>query len=185
MPHRKPKRKYSINAYSEEFACDARSVKKWLAAEKIDPTNVRAAKACISRRQKEWQAAHPHGAAGQQSAPDAKPGSNGEAAGRHPLYRKLLAEAERLERKNRIEGLIESKDYVKAADHQRIIQMGIGKIELVPVKLHSEFSLADNLVKRLTALLDEAREAWAKDIFKLDEALTTKTEAEAETKAAA
>jgi hypothetical protein len=85
-----------------------------------------------------------------------------------PRQRKFEEEVKLLERKNRIEAQLESHEYMLTSDVEKIINLGLKKLELVPVKLQSEFSLDEKLVKRLTELQDEAREAWGIELSKVN-----------------
>ncbi len=141
----KPKEPDSNAGLSREFNVTEHTLARWFRQDGIADGTIEKKRECIKNR----------------IALKKKAKTSGKGT---PSNRKTLAEAERLERRNRIEALLEEKQYLKADEVEKIISMGIQKIELVPVKMESEFQMEAKMVARLRQLLDEAREAWAKGI---------------------
>jgi hypothetical protein len=69
-------------------------------------------------------------------------------------------------RNNDIAERLKDETYIETSVVEKLISLFIGKLEVIPVKLESEFSLPEAVVKRITALLDEARGEMAKGILK-------------------
>lgn len=139
-PHKNPT---SLNSIAERLHCDKRTLAGWIRDDGIDPSDLKAVEKCVKAHKKQIS----------------KRGDEDS-----PFKRKAEAEAERLERRNRIEEKLEARDYVTREDVTKLLQLGIGKIEQVPEKMASEFALPVEQVKRLTVLLDEAREGWVREL---------------------
>lgn len=78
--------------------------------------------------------------------------------------RKTLAEALKLERHNRIEEKLEKSEYMLTDNIEKMASMFISKLESIPTRFQSEFSISDKAAKRLTSLLDEARAEMLKGL---------------------
>jgi hypothetical protein len=74
-----------------------------------------------------------------------------------PFRAKAAEEVKRLKRENRIAEMLERRDYMKTDDVEKVIMLIVTRLELIPVKMASEFSLPKNQSDRLQQLLDEAR----------------------------
>lgn len=82
---------------------------------------------------------------------------------------KTRQEVIRLTRLNRIEEKLEKSQYMETKTVENMMLMGINKLELIPVKMESEFGLPTNVVARLRQLLDEARVEWSKGLMLTNE----------------
>jgi hypothetical protein len=141
------KRPTTISSLALEFSCDNRSVRKWLMQAGVNAADSKKARHVVKTR----KAGHEAHMEGEDS----------------PSKRKTIAEAEKIERENRIAEKLESREYLLKSEIEQVITIGIGKLELIPVKMASEFALPDTQVKKLTELLDEVRHEWSKDILAL------------------
>lgn len=143
-----PQSHATINQLSEETGADRRSIKKWLAADDIQPGasgySRREAVACIGRHR----------------GADADDGKKDKSA----FAEKTAEEVIKLRRENRIAAKLEDETYMLTDDVEKMMLMGISKIENIPSKIESEFGLPQHQIKRLTALLDEVRTEWAKGL---------------------
>lgn len=144
----------SLNELRKRVGSDLRTVKKYLEQEGIKPDRkgryeTAAALACIERH---------------------KPQPNGEEidpeTGLSWFQAKVREDTKKLRRENEIADRLKDETYMETATVQHLVQMFIGKLELIPVKMESEFSLPQEAVKRLTEYLDEARREMAKGVLK-------------------
>jgi hypothetical protein len=142
----------SILGLSREFGVDQQTVKRLLVARGLthqdlkDRKQAQAVRTALAQYKAEL---------GPVSGTSTKPG---------PRQRKYEEEVKILERRNRIEDLLERKEYMRTSDVEKMFLMGLQKIELVPEKMQSEFGLPDAQRRRLQELLDEARTEWSKGI---------------------
>lgn len=70
-------------------------------------------------------------------------------------------------RENEIAEKLKDETFIPTDTVEKLVLMFLNKLELVHVKLESEFSLEPKVVKRLVELIDEARSEMAKGIIKI------------------
>lgn len=78
--------------------------------------------------------------------------------------KKVMEEAKKLARENRVAEKLESKTYMLVDDQLEIMGLIAEKLNLLPQRAKSEMGLSDSQVVRLTRMLDEARAVAAKQI---------------------
>jgi hypothetical protein len=143
----RPKKPDSITGLAERTGSDRRSIKRWLAEDGIDASDPRAIDV-ITKHQK-------------QSNDNIDP-----ETGLTWFQAKVREDAIKVRRENEIAERLESETYMETEQVEKLVLMFLGKLELVHVKLESEFSLDPKIVKRLVELIDEARSEMAKGVLK-------------------
>jgi predicted transcriptional regulator len=83
-----------------------------------------------------------------------------------PAARISMAEADLVERRNRIAQKLEDETYIEVEAMDKLLRLLIGKLEVIPTKMQSEFGVPDKQTKRLRELLDECRQEASKEILK-------------------
>ncbi len=143
------KKEVSISSLYEKTGADRRSIKKWLADAGVEPGDPKALEV-IANRQKTG-AVNP---------------TTGLPEPTTWFQEKTRQDAIKLQRENETAEKLKDGLYLESAVMEKQVVMFTGKLELIPVKLESEFSVEPKIIKRLTELLDEARQEMAKGILK-------------------
>jgi len=84
--------------------------------------------------------------------------------GESPFKRLARLKGDEVERENKIAEEVMAGTLVEISKVERMVMVFVSKLELIPVKMESEFGLAQNIIARLTELLDEARRDMAKSV---------------------
>lgn len=142
-----------------ESGMEPHTIRKWLAAEGVEPVEERAhgkrGKFPYYDRDEALAAILPHKGA-------KKSAVNEDGLSWHQA--KLREEVLELQRENERAEKLEAKEIMLTADHLQILASIIKRVEQVPSKAQSELALSASQVAGLRRMLDEAREAAAKEI---------------------
>lgn len=82
--------------------------------------------------------------------------------GESPFKRLARLKGDEIARQNRIAEALDAKTLVEVDKVEKLVLIFVGKLELIPVKMESEFGLDKKIITRLTELLDEARREMSK-----------------------
>lgn len=148
----KKKAMVTVNQLSKKTKVDRATIVKRLEEKNVKPEKE---KNLGNRTQKHFDAMAALDAIGESS----RNGRHSSSQDRLNTARAIQIEAEN-EEKNRLQ----SRELMRTEDVVNILKMGVNKIDQVMPRLAAEFGLAADVVATGQKYLDEAREAWAREI---------------------
>lgn len=151
----------TINAASEKFGCEQRSLKKWIAADGIKPTRTEGRRKFYDEAElKQCVYLHKQSSSHRSLKENIDP-----ETGLTWSQRKSMEEAKALARENRRADMADSREWMRTEDHFRILRALLDRLEQLPGKCKSEFGLSlaqeNGLRKTLDQIRSEARDEVA------------------------
>lgn len=143
----------TVNQLAVQTGSTARAIESWLAQENVHFTT--------EGRKKLFDTDHAF------DVVETRRAQRQESIVDSPYRRKVEAEAQRLERRNRIEQRLEERSYVKADDVEKVIRLVVQVLENIPNRVQSQYGLTPEQANGVQKLLDEARAEAANAVLQM------------------